>query len=122
MLGGVLLWKVHRTNMVRAAKADFICAFYTVLEGVYPRQDPNREIFESLRNSQAGLNRAVAIFRFYVPKSKLKKFDQSWETYNLYYRSCTKENQTVHLFYGEGDGPYEKLCKRIDEVLSYAKT
>ena len=122
VIGGFVLWSVHKTNMVRSAKANFISSVYTLFEGIYPENvDQKREIFSKLREAQPGLHRAIAIFRFHIPKKRLSEFDRVWDAYLKFYPECTKEAQTVHAFYGEGESPYKKLCKRLDLLLDFAK-
>lgn len=123
IIGGAMVWRVHRINMIRSAKAEFITSVYTLLEGIYPEDvGLHNEVFQKLREAQPGLHRAVAIFRFYLAGKELTQFDQAWRSYTRFYPECTKQAQTVHAFYGEGDSPYRKLCNRIDALLEFAKT
>jgi hypothetical protein len=123
IIGGFLLWNVHKANMVRSAKANFITAVYTELEGIYPEGvQRNQNIFQKLHGAQPALLRAASIFRFYLSTKELDEFDNSWDSYIKMYQETTEQAQTVHAFYGEGDSPYKKLCICIDRMLEHAKT
>ncbi|MFT7223861.1 MAG: hypothetical protein ACI82Z_001404 [Cellvibrionaceae bacterium] len=123
LIGAFLLLYIHKVNMTREAKSEFISSIYTILEGIYPKgTEHNSRVFQSLKEAQSKLLRAVSIFRFYIPKSNLEKFNETWHNYIQLYRGCTKEANAAHAFYGDGCSPYEKICACIDELLQYAKT
>jgi hypothetical protein len=132
LIGGLILFQVHRYNAFKSASEKFRSTVLKELEGLYPTPAkwPSREmqIVQILRDKFPKLEVAVTEFREHLSCTKRKRFDEAWLKYNKeYYYNYIPIKGTS---YARGETVYttdytttykDNFKHNVDDLLKFAK-
>lgn len=132
LIGGLILFKVHRYNAFKSASERFRSAILNELEGLYPtpKKWPSDEgqILNILRVKFPRLEIAVTDFRCYLTWLSRRRFDKAWRKYHEDYYQYVPYTTSGGYSFGKLVSPpidttktyKETFRHNVDELLKYA--